>query len=127
MAGRADYQWRDYTIQAASTSVGATPISAYVVVPFDGEIIESYLSTLTAITTTDSTVTLSVLPAGVVANAVAVGGTLVATVTGAGVGKSYTAKHSSPRLVREGDTIRFTPAGGGGAGVVGNFVVKIRR
>lgn len=127
MPGKADYSSQDYMIYATSSSVGASPVVAYAVVPFAGTIIESYVTTVTAITTTDSTTTFAVLPAGVVANAINVGGTLVATVTGAGIGKTYRAKHSTPRVVAAGDGIRITPAGGGGASVIGNYAIKIRR
>lgn len=127
MSGAADYTLAEYTLTVASTSVGASPVACMVTVPFDGELVETQLATATAITTTDSTVTVTVLPAGVVANSLTVGGTIVATVTGAGIGKNYSNMHTTNRFVSKGDTIRLTPAGGGGAGVIGVYTLRIRR
>lgn len=124
---KADYQLRTYHIMASTTSLGGTPVAAYVVVPYSGNIEESFVSVggiqaLTGVCTT----TVAVLPAGVAANAVNVGTTL-ALASGAAVGASASAKHTSPTTVVKGDVIRFTPAGATGAGVVGTYVVKIRR
>jgi hypothetical protein len=128
MAGKADYRVSEYLLQAYTTSVGATPVAAFVYVPYDGVLKETFVTTLSAITTTDSTIAVAVLPAGVFANLVVVGTSLIATVTGAGIGATYHATHTGAnRKVKKGDSILFSPSGGGGAGVVGMYGAKIQR
>ena len=127
MGGKADYSLSEYMVHGATTSLGATPVASYIPVPYDGTIIESFVAVggTTALTGV-STTTLAVLPAGVVADAVNVGTTLVLA-SGAAVGRNAMAVHTGARSVRAGDTIRLTPAGATGASVVGNYSVKIKR
>lgn len=128
MAQNANYTTAEYTIQAQSASIGAAPLPAYVPVPHGGLLVESYLAVQgpSADVIGVSTTTVAILPGGVAANAVNVGGTLV-TANNAARGTTVRVNHSGFRSVSEGDVIRLTPAGATGTSVVGNYVLKIRR
>ncbi len=127
MSGRANYQLRDYSLSAFTSSIGATPVSAYMPVPMDAELMMTNVTPYGAITTADSTLTVSVLPGGVVANAVTVGVTVVVPVSGAAAGTFATATHTTNRAVRAGDVVRITPAGASGANIAAMVVCEFRR
>jgi hypothetical protein len=126
MAGAADYQLREYLLSAYTSSVGGTPVAAYVPVPYDGVIYASHVTPSGTITAADSTTTVAVLPQGVAASAVNVGTTLVIPSSGAAAGTRHTTIHTGARNVRRGDVIRLTPAGASTV-VPGTYVVEIRR
>ena len=123
MPGKADYSEQDYILHGSTTSLSATTV--YIPVIWGGTLVKSAVSCGAAVTTADLTLTLAVLPAGVAANAVNVGGVL--TVTNGTAAGSYTEqKHTTTRTCRQGDVLRFTPAAGTAAGVA-TYVVRIRR
>lgn len=126
MAGAADYNLAEYLINAYSTSVGGSPQTTYIPVPYDGTLVETNVSIGAAISTADSTITVSVLPAGVAANAVTVGGTLTVVQSGSAAGKFFSVKHTTNRRVRKGDTIRLVPAGATGTSP-GVYALRIER
>ena len=126
MAGAADYTLRDYELNTYSSSVGGSPVAAYVAVPYDGMIIASHVTPTGTITAADSTITVAVLPQGVAASAVTVGVTLVIPVSGAAAGTRHTAIHTTNTRVVKGDVIRLTPAGASTV-VPGTFTLEIRR
>lgn len=111
MAGAADYNLAEYVLNAYSTSVGGSPQTTYIPVPYDGTLVETQVAIGAAITVADSTITVSVLPGGVAASAVTVGGTVTVVQSGSAAGKVYSAKHTTNRRVRKGDSIRLVPAG----------------
>ena len=127
MPGRADYQLRDYVLSAYTPSIGATPVSAYIPVPMDAEILMTNVTPVGVITTADCTLTVSVLPGGVAASAVTVGVTVTVPVSGAAAGTFATATHTTNRAVKAGDVVRITPAGASGANIAASIVCEFRR
>lgn len=126
MAGKADYQLRETSLWAYSTSVGGSPQTTYIPIPFDGLIYETQVTIGAAITVANSVITLAVLPLGVAANAVTVGGTLTIVQAGSAAGMVFMVKHTSPNLIRRGDVLRLVPAGATTTSV-GIYSVRIRR
>jgi hypothetical protein len=127
MAGPADNTLRDYSLNTSSPSIGATPVAAYVVVPFDATLETTRVTPTGVITTADSTITVAILPQGVAASAITVGGTVVVPVAGAAAGTSHMVRHSTNRRVSKGDVIRLTPAGASGANIGAQFTLRLRR
>jgi hypothetical protein len=126
MGNKANYRLADYFLHVFSTSVGGSPQVSYVTVPMDGDLIESMVVPYAAITAADSTITLALLPQGVVGSAVAIGTTLVIPVATAAIGLRATAKHTAPRRVSAGDVIRLTPAGASTTAAA-MYTLRIRR
>ncbi len=127
MAGPADYTLRDTTRAVYTPSIGGTPVAAYIPVQQDALIIMTAVTPYGAITTADCTLTVAVLPAGVAANAVTVGGTVTVPLSGAAAGTFAFANHTTNRRVRKGDVIRITPAGASGASIAATISVRMRR
>jgi hypothetical protein len=100
---------------AYCSSLGATPLAAFVHVAEGGQLIEVGVVQSAAVTGT-STVTVSV------------GGVTVATipVTGGGIGSVFTAVPSASTYVNEDDVVLFAPAGGTGAAITGMCFAKVR-
>lgn len=122
----ADYQLRDYVLNAYSTSVGGSPQTTYIAVPFDAMLLTTRVTIGTAITVANSVITVSVLPLGVAANAVTIGGTLTIVQAGSAAGMVFMAAHTSPQEVRKGDVIRLVPVGATTTSV-GMYTLKLRR
>src|SRR5690349_18295936 len=113
---------RDYSVEAFSTSIGATPVTAYATALKRGRILKIYVTQNGAVT-------------GTSAIAVAInGGTpisgLALSVTGGGAGSQFSSSLSTDvadnvAAVNEGDVISLTPSGATGS-VQGSFGILIR-
>lgn len=127
--GPADHQLRDYLIPFEFPDVAAAS-SVYVPVMWAGTLVEIIAATAGAIDGANSVITASRLPAGVVANAVALTPTLVLTTAGAGVGKTYSAVFTGPAngvAVTFGDSIRLTSDGGATTANKAQGTIRVRR
>lgn len=123
----ADYSLQDYVLNLYLSSIGATPLSGYVVVPMGGMLIVTKVTPYGVITTADCTLTLSVFPQGVAANAVTIGGTVTVPVSGAAAGTIATVRHTTNRKLWRDDVIKITPAGASGAAIAAMVSFRIRR
>jgi hypothetical protein len=116
----------DIAVTCQSSSIGATPVAASVVVPKSGHIARTGCTVVSGTTTGSGTITVKITPAG---------GTIGAdigslTVPIGSSGKSTTQEFGpmpTPALVEVGDLITFTPAGATGASVVGSMFAVIRK
>lgn len=102
--------------------VSAASIS-YAPVPFKGVLTDAICSTSAAVTGSDTTVTIKKFPAGVAANTVTLG-TIRVTVTGAGIGKTYSASLTGSEVNRtfdRGDTLVFDSDGASSTTSIANF------
>lgn len=124
--GSADYQTREYALTAYSTSVGGSPQTTYIPVPWDAVLHSSRVAIGAAITVANSVITVSVLPLGVAANAITIGGTITIVQAGSAAGMVFMTLHSSPQSVHKGDVIRLVPAGATTTSV-GIYTLKFRR
>jgi hypothetical protein len=119
--------WGEITVMCSSPSIGTNPVSAVGAVPAKG-----FIERITAAPggTTTGTITIAVainggatidggnltIPAGSNARA----GTVFESALGVGGA-------TGAAIVTEGDTITFTPSGGGGVNIPGAFAAVIRR
>lgn len=124
MPGRADYSLQEYALTVYSSAIGTGAVTVYVVVPWDGTLIETRLTPHTTLGAS-STTTVSILPAGVAANAITVGGTVVASAASA-AGSAVLTRHTGTRSVSQGDVIRLAASGSAGASA-GVYTLLIKR
>lgn len=107
---------REHTITAFTSSLGSTPLVAYVRAPFRGKIVKVGVVQNGAVTGT-STVATAI-------NGTAVtGGSL--SVTGGSAGTLFSAVPTAAHRVVEDDVISFTPSGATGT-VTGHCFVVLR-
>lgn len=117
MALTVNHPVNEVAIHAFSTSLGTTPVVAYVRAPFRGKILKVGVVQNGAVTGT-STCTTAI-------NGTAVTGGAI-TVTAGSAGSLFTASPTAANNVVEDDVISFTPAGATGT-VQGHFFAVIRR
>lgn len=92
-------------LTAYSSSIGATPVAAYVRAPFRGRILKVGCIQSAAVTGT-STIAVAV-------NGTAVTGASI-SVTGGSAGTSFEAVPTGANTVNEGDVVSLTPSGATG-------------
>lgn len=112
----------EWVVCAATLSIGSTPVPAVCVAPVKGHIVRAGMASngaLTGTTTATVTTTGSASDIGSGALSLAAGTAVTAIDTGFGI-------NSTTNLVNEGDTITFTPSGGTGTSIGGNFFAVIR-
>lgn len=104
-----------------SPSVGASPIPAYVRIPFRGRILKFTGVLRGAITTADGTITVAV-------NGTTIG-TLTVTQSGSAAGQLFSGAATTNLLsqVNEDDIVSFTPSGASGASIGMDFSVVLRQ
>lgn len=99
-------------------SCGASPVAAYIRVPFRCRVLKATGILGGAITTADGTVT------------VAANGNTLATIAvpqaGSAAGQLFSAVPASPTYLNEDDVIAVTPSGASGAAVPMHFSVSVR-
>ena len=105
-------------LTAYTPSCGASPVAAYVRVPFRCRLLKVAGVLGAAITTADGTVTVS-------ANATTLA-TFTVTQAGSAAGQLFTATPPSPAYLNEDDVIVLTPSGASGAAVPMHFSVAMR-
>lgn len=107
-------------LTAYTPSCGASPVAAYLRVPFRS-IVKKFTGILGgAITTADCTVTVAV-------NGITIG-TFTATQAGSAAGQLFSGAPTTLALsqVNEDDVISFTPSGASGAAIPMHFSVAVR-
>ena len=105
-------------LTAYTPSCGATPVAAYIRVPFRCRLLKATGILGGAITTADGTITVSV-------NASAVASFTV-TQAGSAAGQLFAAVPPSPTYLNEDDVIVLTPSGAGGSSIPMHFSVVVR-
>jgi hypothetical protein len=105
-------------LTAYTLSCGATPVAAYIRVPFRCRLMKATGVLGGAITTTDGTVTVSV-------NATTLA-TFAVAQSGSAAGQLFSAAPPSPTYLNEDDVITLTPSGASGASIPMHFSVAVR-
>ncbi len=105
-------------LTAYTPSCGATPVAAYIRVPFRCRLLKATGILGGAITTADGTVTLS-------AN-VATLASFTVTQAGSATGQLFSVTPPSPTYLNEDDVIVLTPSGASGASIPMHFSVVVR-
>jgi hypothetical protein len=121
MALQTQHPLTDVVLQCQTPSVGATPQTAIVRVPFRCKILQLSSVLGGAITTADATVTCSVNTTAIT------GGTITITQSGSALGQINTANPTALTVANEGDYIKFVPSGASGASIQCNFDALVRR
>lgn len=113
----------EWVVCAATPTVGTSPQNAVCVAPVKGHVMRVGMASNGALTgTTTATVTTTASGATDIASgllSIAAGTGIVSLVDISGINTANTS-------VSEGDTITFTPSGGTGASIGGNFWAVIR-
>lgn len=105
-------------LTAYTPSCGASPVAAYIRVPFRCRLLKATGILGGTITTTDATVTLS-------ANSTTLA-TFAVPQAGSAAGQLFSGIPPSPTYLNEDDVIVLTPAGASGASVPMHFSVAVR-
>jgi hypothetical protein len=105
-------------LTAYTPSCGASPVAAYIRVPFRCRLLKATGILGGAITTADGTVTVS-------ANSTTLAAFTV-TQAGSAAGQLFAATPPSPTYLNEDDVIVLTPSGASGAAVPMHFSVAVR-
>lgn len=105
-------------LTAYTPSCGATPVVAYVRVPFRCRLLKATGILGGSITTADGTVT--------VATNAATLASFTVTQAGSAAGQLFSATPPSPAYLNEDDVIVLTPSGASGAAVPMHFSVAVR-
>lgn len=107
----------DVTLYAYSSSIGATPIVAYVRVPFRCKVLQVGVVQNGSVTGT-STVTTKIGSTAITGGAI--------SVTGGSAGSNFSATPTAANRANEDDVISFTPAGATGT-VTGACYAVVRK
>lgn len=105
-------------LTAYTPSCGASPVAAYIRVPFRCRLLKATGILGGAITTADGTVTVSSNSATLA--------TFTVTQAGSAAGQLFAATPPSPAYLNEDDVIVLTPSGASGAAVPMHFSVAVR-
>jgi len=105
-------------LTAYTPSCGASPVAAYVRVPFRCRLLKVAGILGGAITTADGSITAT-------ANAVTLA-TFTVTQAGSAAGQLFSATPASPIYLNEDDVIVLTPSGASGASVPMHFSLAVR-
>jgi hypothetical protein len=105
-------------LTAYTPSCGATPVAAYIRVPFRCRLLKATGILGGAITTSDGTVTVS-------ANATTLASFTV-TQAGSAAGQLFSVIPPSPTYLNEDDVIALIPSGASGASIPMHFSVAVR-
>ncbi|HXH43592.1 MAG TPA: hypothetical protein VNK51_07075 [Bradyrhizobium sp.] len=105
-------------LTAYTPSCGASPVAAYVRVPFRCRVLRVAGILGGAIATADGTITVS-------ANATTLA-TFAVTQAGSAAGQLFSAVPASPTYLNENDVIVLTPSGASGAAVPMHFSISLR-
>ena len=105
-------------LTAYTPSCGASPVAAYIRVPFRCRLLRATGVLGGAITTANATVTVS-------ANSTTLA-TFTVTQAGSAAGQLFTATPPSPAYLNEDDVIALTPSGASGSAVPMHFSVAVR-
>lgn len=105
-------------LTAFTPSCGASPVAAFIRVPFRCRLLKAAGILGGAITTANGTVTVS-------ANSTTLA-TFTVTQAGSAAGQLFSATPPSPAFLNEDDVIVLTPSGASGASVPMHFSVSVR-
>jgi hypothetical protein len=112
------YTLNTISLTGYTPSCGASPVAAYVRVPFRCRLLKATGILGGAITTADATVTVSA-GVGTLAN-------FTVTQPGSAAGQLFTATPPSPAYLNEDDVIVLTPSGASGSAVPMHFSISVR-
>lgn len=118
MAITNNHPFTEYQFEAFTSSIGTTPIVAYVRAPFRGKVTKVGVIQSAAVTGT-STVTTAIAGTNITGGAVAV--------TAGSAGSLFSASPTAANQCNEDDVISFTPAGATGASVTATCFVVIQK
>lgn len=105
-------------LTAYTPSCGASPVAAYIRVPFRCRLLKATGVLGGSITTADGTITVA-------ANATTLA-TFTVTQAGSAAGQLFSATPPSPTYLNEDDVIVLTPSGASGASIPMHFSVAVR-
>src|SRR4051812_35113396 len=105
-------------LTAYTPSCGATPVAAFIRVPFRCRLLKAIGILGGAITTADGTITVS-------ANATTLASFTV-TQAGSAAGQLFSVIPPSPAYLNEDDVIVLTPSGASGASIPMHFSISVR-
>lgn len=105
-------------LTAYTPSCGATPVAAYIRVPFRCRLLKATGILGGAITTADGTITVS-------ANSTTLT-TFTVTQSGSAAGQLFSNVPASPTYLNEDDVIVLTPSGASGSTIPMHFSVSVR-
>ena len=108
-------------VSAHSPSIGASPVAAYLRVPFRCSIEKLTVVANGSITTADCSVAVAL-------NGAAISGSpLTLPVAGAGAGQVASMTPTAKTYANEDDTISFTPSGASGANIPATFTAVLKQ
>jgi hypothetical protein len=108
-------------LSAHSPSIGASPVAAYLRVPFRCSIEKLTAVANGSITTADCSIAVAL-------NGAAISGSpFTLPVAGAGAGQVASMTPTAKTYANEDDAISFTPSGASGANVAGNFTAVFKQ
>ena len=105
-------------LTAYTPSCGASPVAAYIRVPFRCQLVKATGILGSTITTSDGTITVSADSRTLV--------TFAVPQSGSAAGQFFSAVPASPIYLNEDDVIVFAPSGAGGANVPMHFSIVVR-
>jgi hypothetical protein len=105
-------------LTAYTPSCGATPVAAYIRIPFRCRLLKAAAILGGAITTADGTVTISANSTTLV--------TFTVSQSGSAAGQLFSVVPPSPTYLNEDDVIALTPSGASGASIPMHFSVAVR-
>jgi hypothetical protein len=105
-------------LTAYTPSCGASPVAAYIRVPFRCRLLKATGILGGAITSADATVTVST-------NSTTLA-TLTVTQSGSAAGQLFSATPPSPAYLNEDDVIVLTPSGASGSAISMHFSIAVR-
>jgi hypothetical protein len=111
---------KETRVHVQTTSIGGTPVAAYVGMPIRGRISKIQATDQGAITTADCTMTVAVNGT----TNTALGFTI--PLTGAAAGRVTAATPTSAVYVSEDDYVTLTPSGASGASIGCIFVISVQ-
>lgn len=120
MALPGTHTFKTVDLTSYSPSVGASPVAAYIRVPFRCQIMKVTAVLGGAITSADSLVTCAV-------NGGAAFATIDVVQSGSAAGQLNSATPGASAYANEDDVVSFTPSGAGGANVPAFFSLVVRQ
>ena len=105
-------------LTAYTPSCGATPVAAYIRIPFRCRLLKAAGVLGGAITTADGTIAVS-------ANGATLA-TFTVTQSGSAAGQLFSATPPSPAYLNEDDVLVLTPSGASGASIPMHFSIAVR-
>ena len=120
MALPVNYPLTVFQLNCHTASVGATPVTAYVYVPFRCKVLKVGSVLGGAITTANATVATTITGTAIT------GGSITIVQSGSAAGQINTATPTAANIANEGDYISFPSSGASGASIPCTFFAVIQ-